>query len=175
MKNILKDRSARYLVAASTLEYSRPHHRIERHPKSFLRRSLISSSCQFGHTTSSKIAGGKRIPGNLTELERIAGPIPRVVREGPSKSSRYTKAREELGQQTKAAVFHMSLKDITFAVGTADANDAKVAYRVLQIEVDRTTFARIGLRWVSPFVEVQFPARMTQISLHDKHTWLDTR
>jgi hypothetical protein len=57
------------------------------------------------------------------------------------------------------------MKDISFAVGTADPNDVKATYRALQIDVDPTTFTSIGLRWTSQFVEEQFFSRMTQMSL----------
>jgi hypothetical protein len=116
---------------------------------------------------------------NLMQLERIAGPIPRFVLEGPSASfhlrdgreqlsstpSRFTKAHGDLIRLTTAAVDRMSLDDIISAVGAVDANDVKVTYRALQIEVDSTSFASIGLRLASPFVEQLFLTRMTQVNL----------
>jgi hypothetical protein len=107
---------------------------------------------------------------NLTELEHIAGPIPRFVLEGPSNSSNFTRARAKLEQETKRAAVRMSLKDIASAVGAEDANDARVTYRTLQIEVDSTTFERIGLRLASPFVEKHFFSRMAETNLNS--LWL---
>jgi hypothetical protein len=110
---------------------------------------------------------------DLMELEHIAGPIPRFVLEGPSQSSDFAKAREKLEGDTKRAVVRMSLKDIAYAVGAEDVNDTRVTYRALQIEVDSTTFANIGLRLASPFVENIFFSRMTEID--STKLWLTYR
>jgi hypothetical protein len=49
---------------------------------------------------------------DLTEFERIAGPIPRYVPRRPSKSPSFTRACKRLERQTKAAVARMLLSDI---------------------------------------------------------------
>jgi hypothetical protein len=114
---------------------------------------------------------------NLTELERIAGPVPCFVLEDPSvplrftndrkeldsTPSRFMKARKKLEERTRAAVNCMSLDNILYALEAAEANDS---YRALQIEVNPITFTSVGLRLASPFVEEQFLTRITEISLN---------
>jgi hypothetical protein len=103
---------------------------------------------------------------DLTELERIAGPIPRYVLQNPSMSQSFAKAREELKGITIAALARMSREDIALAIGAKDIADASVTYRVLHIEVDRIEFKSIRLGWASPFVEEQFFSRMMEVNAH---------
>jgi hypothetical protein len=105
---------------------------------------------------------------NLTEFERIAGPIPRFVLEGPSTKLSFTEARKELEKSTLRLASSISLENINRA--DIKRLDVEALYSVLQIEVSSTTFKKIGIRWASPLVEEKILSRMLQFDLNDLWT-----
>jgi hypothetical protein len=102
---------------------------------------------------------------NLTEYERIAGPIPRYVLQRSS-GRNFETACAKLKGLVLDALDRVCREGINSAVGAADSDDARVSYRILQIEVNSTTFNKVGLRWASPFVEEQFFSRTLGVDLN---------